>query len=99
MIVRLSSDAWLDLVKGHHFYERRCAGLGSEFYDHMVAECEKLQETAGIHRKVTRLHFRMLAERFPFGVFYRIDGQTVVVLAILDLRQHPAKIQQRLRPS
>jgi plasmid stabilization system protein ParE len=46
---------------------------------------------AGIHREVFG-YYRLLARRFPYAVYYRIEGkQLAVVWRVLDLRQAPAK--------
>lgn len=41
---------------------------------------------------------RLLVRRFEHGIFYRIHGARIVVTAVLDLRQDPAKIRERLDP-
>ena len=38
------------------------------------------------------VHFgfhRMLSKRFPFGIYYELEGDVVYVYAILDLRRIP----------
>jgi hypothetical protein len=32
---------------------------------------------------------RALAKRFPFGIYYRVEGAIVRVYAVLDLRRDP----------
>lgn len=39
---------------------------------------------------------RGLVSRFPFGIYYKIEGKRIVVFAVLDLRQDPERIQLRL---
>jgi hypothetical protein len=38
----------------------------------------------------------LLAMRFPFAVYYRVDGDVVVVWRILDCRQNPEKAPRAL---
>ena len=40
---------------------------------------------------------RIVIQHTPFGAFYTISGQRVMVGAILDLRQDPAAILRRIR--
>ena len=45
------------------------------------------------------MHFgchRLLAKRFPFAVYYRIQDKVILVYAILDCRRDPAWIRNRL---
>ena len=36
---------------------------------------------------------RMLVKRFPYGLFYIVEKEKVIVMACLDLRQDPLKIK------
>lgn len=40
---------------------------------------------------------RMKAKSFPYGFFYAVDGEDIVVHAVVHLRRHPANIRARLR--
>jgi hypothetical protein len=41
---------------------------------------------------------RLLSKRFPYAIYYRIDGQRVaVVYRVLDCRRDPARIRSELR--
>ena len=51
---------------------------------------------AGIHQIYFGFH-RMLSKRFPFGIYYEVEGDVVYVYAILDLRREPLWIRKRLR--
>jgi hypothetical protein len=46
--------------------------------------------------KVFEFH-RLLAKRFPYAVYYRIDGETCIVFRVLDGRQEPEKTMEGLR--
>ena len=38
----------------------------------------------------------MLSKRFPFAIYYTLTGDLVSVHAILDCRQDPGRIEDRL---
>ncbi len=78
------------------FYEMQELGLGAYFLDSAGADIASLQLFAGIH-PMRHDHHRFLAQRFPYWIYYRIEGDVAYVVAVLDARQHPAKIQQRER--
>jgi hypothetical protein len=44
-----------------------------------------------VHREVRRA----IPRRFPYGVFYRIDGAEVLVFAVVDLHRDPSIWQDR----
>jgi len=95
MRIEILDEAEQDLVDGFAFYERQSKGLGDYFLDSIFSDVESLYLYAGIHP----LHFgyhRLLAKRFPFAIYYRIQNEVVRVYAILDCRRYPAWIRDRL---
>lgn len=96
MKIRILDAAQQDLVSGFRFYEAQESGLGSYFLDSLFADIDSLMFFAGIHQVFDVGYHRMLAKRFPFAVYYRMDGNTVLVYAILDCRRSPAWSRQRL---
>lgn len=95
MTIEVLDDAKDDLVAGYHFYEEQAPGLGSYFLDSLFADIDSLLLYAGIHRVVHGSH-RCLASRFPFAVYYRLEGDVVRVRAVLDCRQRPSSIRRRV---
>lgn len=92
--VRVLPSAKKDLCRGVHFYERQEAGVGAYFLDSISAEIDSLQLHAGVH-PLRGEHHRFLAERFPFWIYYRIDDDIAYVVAVLDARQNPGRIEAR----
>ena len=39
---------------------------------------------------------RLLVHGFPYGIFYTIEGKRIIVSGVMDLRQDPNSIRQRL---
>lgn len=96
MRVEISTDAHEDLANGHAFYERQSSGLGGYFADTLYSEIESLQIYAGIH-PIRNGFYRMLARRFPYSIFYQIEGDVARVYAVLDSRMNHIRIQRMLR--
>ena len=96
MKVRILGAASRDLIDGYRFYERQASGVGNYFLDSLAADIDSLVISAGIHA----LHFgryrRLLAKRFPFAIYYRVEGDTALVYAVLDCRRSPAWTRLRL---
>ena len=95
MRVEISTDAHEDLANGHAFYERQSSGLGGYFADTLYSEIESLQIYAGIH-PIRNGFYRMLARRFPYSIFYQIEGDVARVYAVLDNRMNPIRIRRML---
>lgn len=97
MKVQILPSARRDLVIGYRFYELQDAGLGNYFLDSLFADIDSLVLYAGVHQIFQARYHRMLARRFPFAIYYRVESETAVVYAVLDCRRDPAWTRERLK--
>jgi hypothetical protein len=95
MTVLVIEEAAADLETGQRFYESRERGVGDYFVESLLSDLESLVVYAGIHPRHFGLH-RMLSKRFPFGIYYDIEGDTACVYAILDMRRDPVWLRAEL---
>lgn len=96
MTVTILPSAREDLADGFHFYEEIEPGLGGYFLETLFSDIDSLRQYAGIHRRVMGWH-RLLSKRFPYAIYYSLDGSDVVVRAVLDCRRDPAWIRRKLK--
>ena len=96
MNIRLLTLALDDLEAGRRFYERQQVGLGEYFLDSLFSDIDSLLLYAGIHQKVFG-YYRTLSRRFPYAIYYRVEGEDIQVWRVLDCRQNPASITERLK--
>ena len=97
MRVRIFDNAKLDLVDGFTFYEDQADGVGHYFLDSLFADIDSLALYGSVHpRRPEGFHW-MLSKRFPYAVYYTVVDDLVSVHAVLDCRQDPGKIDERLR--
>jgi hypothetical protein len=89
------ADVAEDLEAARDFYEAQEAGIGGYCVDSLLADIESLRLFSGIHPLHFQFH-RMLASRFPFGIYYREQGDESQVFAVLDLRRNPNWIRKEL---
>jgi hypothetical protein len=85
-----------DLDRGRLFYARRGKEIGDYFLDSLCSDIDSLHLHAGAHMKVFGFH-RLLSRRFPFAVYYRLDGATCIVFRVLDCRQAPQRTKRALK--
>jgi plasmid stabilization system protein ParE len=85
-----------DLAEGFLFYENQQEALGDYFLDSIFGDIDSLNVHGGIHRKVFGFH-RLLAKRFPYGIYYEIERNEIRVRAVLDCRRDPKWIRQKLK--
>ncbi len=88
-------EATEDLEEGQLFYDRKEPGIGDYFFDSLISDLESLRLYAGIHSKRFGFH-RMLSKRFPFAIYYEIEKDIAIVVAVLGMRRDPALIRGKL---
>ena len=98
------SDVWFlrqalaDLRAAHSWYEEQRPGLGDEFADVVDNAVESIIAFPGARPVAYRETRRLLLERFPYCLYYRIHGdQTLIVVACLHVALDPKRHQSRLR--
>ena len=96
MNIEILSDAEKDIAIGISFYEAQNKGLGKYFLDSILSDIESLHIYAGIHIIISE-YFRLLSKRFPFSIYYKVKDKTIYVYAVLDCRQNPQWITERLK--
>lgn len=96
MKISILASASRDLIEGYHFYEKQSEGLGSYFLDSLYSDIDSLIVSAGVHAVYFANYFRLLSKRFPFAVYYRVEGDMASVYAVLDCRRSPAWIRKKL---
>jgi hypothetical protein len=89
------AEAAEDIEAARDFYDAQQPGVGDYCADSLVADIESLALYHGIHRQQFGFH-RMLANRFPFGIYYLESKDETQVCAILDLRRDPGWIREEL---
>jgi plasmid stabilization system protein ParE len=52
---------------------------------------------AGIHQQFFG-YYRALSKRFPYAIYYRVNGQIIQVWRVLDCRQKHSRIVKALNP-
>ena len=92
MRLRYAARAIDDLHIAFEWYEGQRRGLGFEFLDCVEAAIETIQQIPKLYAK-HHAHFRrVLVRRFPFSIFYTIEKKEIIVHAIFDNRQDPARL-------
>ncbi len=93
--VRIRQEAEQDLDEAAHWYERQQEGLGGAFLDEVLEAFDRIRENPLVYPVLHRAIRRALLHRFPFGVFYQIEDDRIVVLAVMHGSRHPNAWKQR----
>jgi plasmid stabilization system protein ParE len=96
MKVRISDSAVQDLLAGFRFYEHQEETVGQYFLDSLFADIDSLVLYAGLHQ-IVHGYYRMIAKRFPFAVYYKLEQRAARVYRVLDCRRSPRWARGQLR--
>ena len=87
LIIRPEAEA--DVREAYGWYDEQVPGLGRELLAELDRELAVLLANPEVHAKVHRNMRRALLRKFTFGVFYVVESDRIVVLAILHTARSP----------
>lgn len=94
LVSDIASDA--DLEAAFEWYESEQPGLGFEFLDEVRAVYARILDGPFKYQQLRSGIRRALTRRFPYGIFFSVEDDLIVILAILDTARDPAEWQSRI---
>jgi hypothetical protein len=92
--VRFVSSAELELQEAINFYETARPGLGAKFLAEVEAAKHLIETCPLAWTPISRRTRRCRVRRFPFGLFYQLRPDEILVLSVMDLRRDPKRWEQ-----
>lgn len=87
----ITDDAELDIAEARHWYQEQ-AGLGADFMTCIGRKLEFVEQQPLATPVVVHGIRRAVVSRFPYNIYYAINGQFINVLAVW----HGSRDQGRL---
>lgn len=91
----IKSCAELDATDAANWYNEKREGLGDDFLLALDAKINEIQRNPNHFQVFYRNIRRALTERFPYGVFFIIEEETIYVLAIQHTARNPEVWKER----
>lgn len=89
-----------EVEEAHGWYQREASiKIAGAFIDELDRAFDAIREMPNTWPSYLQGMRRFVLRRFPFTVVYRIDGDTVRVIAVAHQRRKPAYWRTRLRHS
>lgn len=95
VVVRRPAKA--DVRSAARWYELQRTGLGREFVSEVDGVLNRVSENPFQYQALHRELRRAIVHRFPYGVFYRIQGRRIVVFCVMHLHQDPVVWRSRVQ--
>jgi plasmid stabilization system protein ParE len=93
--VEFTPEASEDVAEAFSWYEGQQLGLGREFETHLDRAIAVIRAMPAAGSPVHRTLRRCLLGRFPFAVYYALEGDVIVVRAVLHHRRDPRTWRRR----
>jgi len=92
LVLLYTDRAKEDLQSAYLWYEGCQSGLAEEFLVEIELAIHRVLE----HPKSYSIAYGQFrhcpVKRFPYSIFYTLEGQNILVHAVFDQRQNPAKL-------
>ena len=90
MVASFHDLAKVELNEAAQYYEAESPGLGEAFLAEVERSVAALVEHPEASPAIGGLVRRRLLRRFPYGLLYRVRGDRIRILAVMNLRRRPA---------
>ena len=83
------TDAAEEMQAAAGYYAVRTPGLGDVFLDEIEQGLQRIQQFPQVWPIYEGAYRRYLVQRFPYGIIYRLDPETIFTIAVAHLHRHP----------
>jgi toxin ParE1/3/4 len=95
VLIRPQAEA--DLREARNWYENQRPGLGNEFLVDIRIAIQLLARDPERRPDYYRGFRRVLTRRFPYKLFYRLEGDRVIIFRVLHARRDHPRLLPRER--
>ncbi len=97
MKIKFSDIARQEYMDAIDYYNSRRDGLGYEFAIEIDEGIKNICLYSSAWQELSIRIRRYLIKRFPFGIIYSSENDTIIVLSIMNLHQKPKNWKQKER--
>ena len=94
-ILSIRKEAEADVAEAYQYYESCRENLGADFMSSVDDAISRIQHNPKQFRTVLGKIRRALVNRFLYGIYYTIDENEIIVLAVVHARRNPKHWQSR----
>lgn len=96
MTIKFHSEARKELLEIAEYYEEQVVGLGVDFIDEVEKVLNIIEQQPASGVKITKTERRFLLSRFPYGIIYAIEGDLIIIFALMNLKRKPDYWKSRI---
>lgn len=93
----ITEIAETDILTGKNWYNSQQNKLGDEFIFEMENKILVIQSNPFLFSIIKKDIRKALLKRFPFGIYYFLEGDVINIFAVIHFSRNPKIWKQRLR--
>lgn len=94
--IYIRPEAEIDLEDAASWYQLQQHGLGYEFLEEIKHSLQIIEDNPHLFRTTYKEVRRAIVQRFPFVIYYQIEGDEVIVIGVIHASRHPQHWKNRL---
>ena len=95
--LKFSARALHEIGEAQEWYELQSQGLGEEFIAATELQLRRLEQAPLLYAEVIAGVRRAFLPRFPYGLYYAVQGDLIHVLAVIHDARNPKRWPKRAR--
>jgi plasmid stabilization system protein ParE len=93
---RFASTAERELKRAMDYYQSAREGLGAEFLAEVEATTRLIESFPDAWTLLSPRTRRCRLHRFPYGLFYQVRSNEILIVSVMDLRCDPQRWEKYL---
>jgi plasmid stabilization system protein ParE len=94
--LQITASAESDIQESAEWYEKQTDGLGFEFLRAVDARVHSIQRNPLLFTPIYKSIRRATLKRFPFGIFYLVQDEAIIIVACIHLSRNPKEWKGRV---
>lgn len=86
-----------DLVRAYRYYQAFSPQVGQRFEAAYNRAEQEVEDGLVTHKLVFDHYHRVILKRYPYILYYRLEGTKAVIVGLLYARLNPRKIEAALK--
>ena len=94
--LKFKPEVYNDIKAAYDWYESQRIGLGEDFLLTLEESYSKITRTPKVYQLIYKTVRRKLLRRFPYGVFFVLKDDEIIIIAIMHTRRKLSDWNERV---
>ena len=91
----IRKEAEADIAEAFEYYESCRENLGTDFILCIEESITRIENNPRQYKIIHKTVHRALVRKFPYGIYYVLDNEKIIILGVLPARKNPKHWQTR----